>query len=552
VTIERARWPGTATQLEIVLEQAADAITVQGSDGQLVYANRSAARTLGYATPAELLATPLLRIMDRFELLDERGEPLPLTALPSRRALGGETPPAAVVRFRSRDTGEEHWSLVQATPVTDGDSGVRLVINTFQDITELKKTEQRLRLLADVGAVLGQSPDYQETLQGLAELVVPHLADWCVVDVVDSHGPRRVAVAHADAAKRALAEEIERRYPRDPDQSSGLNTVMSTGEPALTPTVTREMLRSVAVDDEHLELLERAGIGSAAIVPLVARGQVLGAMSVLRAPGATPYSEADLPLLEELARRAALSIDNARLLDEANEAVRLRDDFLAMASHDMRTPLSVILANVQLARRKLGSDQAAEAARHLEAAERTTQKMTGLVGELMDVTILRSGRPLPLSHDPVDLTALAAGFADEYQRMSERHVIAVSGVDRLVGEWDATRVERVLRNLIDNALKYSPDGGRITIAVSEEADASGGRWATICVADEGVGIPEDELPQLFEKYHRGSNTRELRGTGLGLAGSQAVIAQLGGTIEVSSRLGEGSSFTIRLPMRDRA
>ena len=545
--IDRAGWPGTAAELEMVLERAADAITVQREDGELIYANRAAAAAMGFDSPEQLLTTPASEILDRFAILDESGKELPWSDLPSRRALAGETGPPRIVRFRRRDDGEEHWSLVHATSVTNAGSGMRLVVNSFQDVTELKRSEQQLRILADVGAVLAQSSHSGDTLRRLAELVISELADWCMVDVVDGNGPRRVAVAHADPAKRELAAEIERRYPPDAERSSSLASAIRTGRAVVTTEVSREMLRAAAADEEHFQLLERAGIGSAVILPLIARGQVLGAMTLVRAPNRKPYSDADLPLLEELARPAALSVDNARLLEEANEAVRLRDDFLAMASHDMRTPLSVIVANIQLARRKLAAGQHADASRHLESAERTTQKMTGLVGELMDVTILRTGQQLPLRHERVDLAAIARAHAEDYQRMSDQHRVVVKAPATLVGEWDGSRVERVLRNLLDNALKYSPHGGDIRLEVTEETDASGRRWAAIAVEDEGVGIPEDELPQLFEKYHRGSNTRELRGTGLGLAGSRAVIEQLGGSIEVSSRLGVGSVFTVRLP-----
>lgn len=545
--IDRAGWPGTAAELEMVLERAADAITVQGPDGELVYANHSAAEAMGFASAAELLMTPASDLLDRFAILDESGNELPWSDLPSRRALAGESGPPRIVRFRRRDNGEEHWSLVQATAVTSAASGTRFVVNTFQDVTELKRSEQQLRILADVGSVLAQSNGSGDALRRLAELVITELADWCVVDVLDGSGPRRLAVAHADPAKRRLAEEIERRYPPDAERASSLASVVRTGRAIVTTEVSRETLRAAAADEEHFRLLEQAGIGSAVVLPLIARGQVLGAMTLVRAPTREPYSDADLPLLEELARRAALSVDNARLLEEANEAVRLRDDFLAMASHDMRTPLSVILANIQLARRKLAAGEHADASRHMESAERTTQKMTGLVGELMDVTILRAGHQLPLRHEHADLAAIARAHAEDYQRMSDQHRVVVSAPDTLVGEWDASRVERVLRNLLDNALKYSPHGGDIRLDVTEETDASGRRWAAIAVEDEGVGIPEDELPQLFEKYHRGSNTRELRGTGLGLAGSRAVIEQLGGSIEVSSRLGVGSVFTVRLP-----
>ena len=534
--------------LEMVLLHAADAITVMASDGTLVFANLAAARTLGFDSPEALLATPIREVMSHFDLLDEAGSPLPLDQLPSRRALAGQSGPPSVVRFRDV-AGDDHWSLVQAMPILDEAGAVRLVINTFQDVSQLKRSEQQLRLLADAGAVLGRSVDYQQALQELADLLVGTIADWCVVDVIEPNQPvTRVAVAHTDSAKLGLAEEIQRRYPTDPNAPGGVHDVMRTGNPTVITEVSEEVMRAAARDDEHFRLLKEAGIESAVIVPLRARGEVFGALTLVGSSALHRFTDADLPLIEELAGRAATAVDNARLLHEANEAIRMRDDFLAMASHDMRTPLAVVLANLQLARRRLVGQEAAhpEAIQNLDAAERTTHKLTGLVGELMDISILRSGQQLPLNRELVDLAAVADGTADEYRRLSAEYEIHTQLEERVVGTWDATRIERVLRNLIDNALKYSPDGGRIEVVVRSEDG-----WAVAEVTDHGVGIPEDELPLLFEKFHRGSNTRDLRGTGLGLAGSRAVVQQLGGTIDVRSRLGEGSTFVLRLP-RDGA
>ena len=535
--------------LETILLHAADAISVQAADGSLVYANRAAARTLGYDSPEELLGTPIREVMSRYELLDEEGNALALDQLPSRRALAGRSGPPSVVRFRDVASGNDHWSLVQAMPIADEAGGVRLVINSFQDVTQLKSTEHRLRLLADAGAVIGRSVDYQEALQKLADLLVGSISDWCVVDVLEPEQPAtRVAVAHADPAKRGLAEEIQRRYPTDPEAPGGVHDVIRTGIPTVVTEVSEDALRAAARDDEHLQLLQQVDIGSVIIVPLRARGEVFGALTLVGSAGRHRYTEADLPWIEELARRAATAVDNARLLHEANEAVRLRDDFLALASHDMRTPLAVILANLQLARRRLvGQDgEHREVLKNLDAAERTTQKLTGLVGELMDISILRSGQALPLSREPVDLAVVAETTVEEYRRLSAEYEITTRLEEGVVGEWDAIRIERVLRNLLDNALKYSPDGGSVEVVVRSDDG-----WALAEVTDHGVGIPEDELPLLFEKFHRGSNTRDLRGTGLGLAGSRAVVQQLGGTIDVRSRLGAGSTFAVRLP-RDSA
>ncbi len=536
--------PGQAG-LETVLLHAADAITVQAPDGSLVYANLAAARTMGFESPEALLATPIREVMSQFELLDEDGRPLPLDELPSRRALAGGSGPPGIVRFRDVASGDDHWSLVQAMPIMDDAGAVRLVINTFQDVTQLKRTEQQLRLLADAGSVIGRSEDYQDALQQLADMLVESICDWCVVDVLEANQPvTRVAVAHSDPAKRQLAEEIQRRYPTDPEAPGGVNDVIRTGVATVLTEVPQEALRAAARDDEHFRLLREAEIGSVVIVPLRARGEVFGALTLVGSAGRHRYTDADLPLIEELAGRAATAVDSARLLHEANEAVRLRDDFLAMASHDMRTPLAVILANLQLARRRLVGIEGenAEAIKNLDAAERTTHKLTGLVGELMDISILRSGQALPLNRGQVDLAAVVESTADEYRRLSAEYEITTRLEEGVVGDWDATRIERVLRNLLDNALKYSPDGGAVEVVVRSDDG-----WAVAEVTDHGVGIPEEELPLLFEKFHRGSNTRDLRGTGLGLAGSRAVVAQLGGTIEVRSRLGSGSTFTLRLP-----
>lgn len=533
-------------ELDLVLMHAADAVTVQAPDGSLVYANQSAARTLGFESPEVLLGTPLREVMSRYELLDEDGDPLPIEALPSRRALLGESGDPSVIRFREVNTGDDHWSLVQAIPILEDSGAVRMVINTFQDITQLKRSEQRLRLLADAGAVLGASVDYQETLQELADLLVRTIADWCVVDIVETGSvATRIAVSHVDPAKRHLAEEIQRRYPPDPGDPNGIHEVIRTGIPVLVPDVSEEALRAAARDEEHFQLLQSAGIQSAVIVPLRARGEVLGTMTLIGSSVRHRLTQADLPLVEELAGRAATAIDNARLLHEAQQAITLRDDFLAMASHDMRTPLAVILANLQLARRRLTGEETEreEIAKHLDTAERTTQKLTGLVGELMDISILRTGQPLPLTLEPADLGLVTQGVAAEYQRLSGNHEITTEIAPGVTGTWDAMRVERVLRNLLDNALKYSPGGGVIHITVRPEGES-----AIVEISDHGVGIPDDEVPHLFEKFHRGSNTRDLRGTGLGLAGSLAIVQQLGGTIEASSRLGEGSTFRLRLPL----
>lgn len=539
-------WAGSADDLEQVLRLAAGPITVQDASGRLVYANQAAARQVGFASAEEFLAAPIDEVVARYDLIDESGRPMPFDALPGRRALRGETEPAAIVGFRVKGDPIPRWSVIQATPVTE-DGHVRFVINAFQDITRLKDTEDRLRVLADAGAILADSVDYPSTLQSLAELVVPRLADWCVVDVVEASGLRRVAVAHPDPRKRALAEEVQRRYPSDPDRPGGVGDVIRTGQTQLISRVSDEMLAAAAHDDTHLGLLRALGLRSAVIVPLIARGQALGAITLAGDESGHVFEEADLPYLEDLARRAAVAVDNARLLHEAKEAIRLRDDFLAMASHDMRTPLQAILANIQLAARRLGREDADGAQReamrdNLAHAERSTGRLALLVGDLLDVAMLRSGHSLNLERSEADLAELLRRVAADHQAATRLHRIEVTGALDTPITTDPVRLERVLDNLIGNAVKYSPDGGEIVVEVTA-TDAE----VAVAVRDQGIGIPAADLAAIFEPYRRGSNATTLRGIGLGLSGSRDVIRELGGDISVESTEGEGSVFTARLP-----
>jgi PAS domain S-box-containing protein len=550
---DRARsattWIASRDQLATALLEAADGITIQDHHGAVVFANWAAARAMGLASPDELIRLSADELLDRYELLDTWGERFPMHDLPGRRAMRGEQSPEALIRFRERggDGVVDRWALVRATPVTDDDGAVQFVISSFQDVSAQKRIETSLRLLADAGSVLGRAGDYLETLQELARLLVPVVADWCVVDVLDpASNLRRAAVAHSDPEMLRLAEDAQRRYPPDMEQEGGVGEVLRSGTPRLYPIVSEAQLAEGAVDDEHLALLRLLDLRSVAILPIQARGSVLGALTLIRGHMAVPFSESELPFLEELARRAGAAVDSARLLHESHDALRMRDEFLAMASHDMRTPLAAIIGYLQLAERwaaEIRDPDGGKLHAYLTSAERMSQKLAALVGELMDISLLSSGQPLPLEEDPVDLVALARGVVDGYRRLSPIHRFRVVASARVTARGDRARLERVLDNLVSNAVKYSPDGGPIVVEVSG-TNAEG----LVEVRDKGLGIPAQELPRLFERFHRGSNVLRVRGTGLGLAGSLEVVRQLGGNITVESTEGAGSSFAVHVPL----
>jgi PAS domain S-box-containing protein len=307
-------------QLAAILAGVAEGITVQDRSGRLLYANDAAARLCGFASTAELLAASADEVVERFELFDETGAPFPLEHLPSRRVLDGQPAGETILRFRPRPGGEERWSMTSATAIRDESGEVVMAVSIFHDVTERKRSEDTARFLAAVNLELTRSLDYERTLRRVAELSVPTLADWCVVDVLDEEGRlRRLAVAHSDPAKVQLAEMLTQRYPEDASAPHGTPRILRTGRPELVPDISDEQLAAGARDAEHLEILRSLGLRSVIIVPLVARSRTLGTITLVAAESGRRYGRRDLELAQDLATRAALAVDNARLYREAQQ-----------------------------------------------------------------------------------------------------------------------------------------------------------------------------------------------------------------------------------------
>ncbi len=304
-------------QLTAALSTLAEAVTVQHAEGALIYANEAAARMLGYDSPRELLATPVEQVVAAFESTHEDGSPILLEDLPGRRVLAGAQPEPLVVRTINRATGEETWRMTKASGVYDRDGAVKLVVNVIEDITTVKRAEITQRLLVRAGDMLTASLNYEYTLQQVAELAVPQLADWCAVSMPDGHGNiRAVAVAHSDPEKVALARRIGERYPSHVDDPSGAAEVIRTGVSQVVDEVTDELLAAAAQDEEHLELLRGVGMRAGLVVPLSAAGKQLGALTLVSSESPRRFTDDDVALAEEIARRAGTAVSNARLYTE--------------------------------------------------------------------------------------------------------------------------------------------------------------------------------------------------------------------------------------------
>ncbi|MBI4494084.1 MAG: GAF domain-containing protein [Chloroflexi bacterium] len=442
----------------------------------------------------------------------------------------------------------------QAGPALEA---ARLHAESERRRAEAEAAQRRLAFLAEASNAVTGSLDYEATLATVARLAVPSLADYCMVDLVRADGSLGlVAVAHANPAREELLRELRRCYPPDSNGPHPVARVLRTGQPELIPEFSDPLLETIAQDAEHLRLAQELGSKSFLVAPLVTRGRTLGVIS-FASDSHRRYGPADLALAEDLAHRCALAIDNARLYQEVQQALRTRDEFLAAVTHDLKNPLTIIKGHVQLLQRRAGRASMEGLADGLGKIDAGARKMTALINELLDVASQQTGRPLALDRRPTDLVALVRQAVAEHQQVTQRHRLRVeTTVAEATGLWDAARLERVLGNLLSNAIKYSPEGGEIAVRIAREEAGSveegkAEAWALVAVRDQGLGIPRADLDRVFERFQRGGNVAgRIPGTGLGLAGVRQIVEQHGGCIGVESQEGVGSTFTLRLPLAD--
>jgi signal transduction histidine kinase len=286
--------------------------------------------------------------------------------------------------------------------------------------------------------------------------------------------------------------------------------------------------------------------------PVASRsGEVLGGLFFGHAePGV--FTERAEQILVAIAAQASVALDNARLYRATRDAVRLRDEFLAAVSHDLKNPLGAVKGTAQLlhrAVRRLDTPEAERIGDGLRRIDAIVTRMTRSIDSLLDITRVQMGQPLPLDRRPTDLVALAREVLDEQRPSADRHQLRLdASLPEVVGAWDSARLERVLENLVSNAVKYSPDGGEITIEIRLEREADQ-PWAVLAVRDQGIGIPAADLPRIFARFERAGNVvGQIPGTGIGLTAVRQVVEQHGGRIAVDSEEGVGTTFTVRLPL----
>ncbi len=410
------------------------------------------------------------------------------------------------------------------------------------ELAERKQIEQNLRFLAEASKILASSLDYQTTLTNVTQLAVPHIADWCTVDMKKEHGIQQLALAHVDPQKVAWARELNRKNPPDPQDSYGLPNVLRTGISEFYPDIPDDLLVASARNDEELDLLRKLGLTSSMTVPLLVQGKAIGAITFIIAESGRHYSHTDLSMAEELASRAALAIENARLYSEAQDAIRLRDEFIATASHELRTPLTSLKMYTQVLLKQFVKQGDESLIRSLTKMNMQIGKLAALIEDLLNVSKLEHGK-LAFHEEAFDLSETVKETVEQLQH-GIRHTIHIEGEITEPVWGDKERIGQVLTNLLTNAVKYSPKADAVVVRIADEPG-----MAVVNVQDFGIGIALEHQQHIFDRFYRVNDPEEKTypGLGIGLHIAHEIIARHNGTMSVVSAKGQGSTFCFTLP-----
>jgi signal transduction histidine kinase len=412
---------------------------------------------------------------------------------------------------------------------------------------------KRLLRLADVSRALFEAThDHDSVLKTVADVASDAVGDSCLLSLLSEDGKALhfAAMATRNEELRPAMEELRAvNHARPIPADEGLNgQVLRTGKPLRVNGLT--LPHASVAESSHRAAIARLPAHCALLVPLRAAERVFGVLSVARYEPGRHYSAEDEAFLQEIADRAALAVEKTRLYREAREAVKHRDDFLSIAGHELRTPMTAALLQVQGLSRLLARQPASLGSAlpgfedKLETLQRQMRRLRTLVDRLLDISRISAGQ-LSLEVEAFDLGALAREVIERASQdhPSRRDAVLLRSEGPVVGRWDRLRIDSVVTNLVSNALKYG-EGSPVDVRVAQE-----GPYARLEVRDRGIGIPPEQQARIFSKFERAVSPRHYGGFGLGLWIAHQIVELHGGHIDVSSRLGEGATFVVRLPLR---
>ncbi|HET8796492.1 MAG TPA: ATP-binding protein, partial [Thermoanaerobaculia bacterium] len=552
--IERELFDSITRQVrrtEAIIAGMSDGVLLVDGEGRVVFINPAGQRLLG----RDDVGVPIFRQAEVYRLRDEHGRKLDPRELPAAQSLATGRPVHDVTVIIAREGSERVAVSMSATPLHE-DGQTTGVIVTFRDITERRALEEqmhvqaeRAQILADAGAFFSSNIEPAWVTQAIAERCAEVLGDWAAVILrtPESTELRVASIYHRDMASLGLAWSTIYRQPLIAGEGI-IGQVVATGYPSLTTNLGA----SLDVTSPGTYYASHGNLASLLVLPLRTRRELLGALVIAANSRDRAMTDDKLPLAEVLAERAALAIENAKLYTEQVEArrkvedlSRLKDEFLSIASHELRTPVTSIKGYTQLAKMLIKEGDLSTSHEYLDVALDQIDRMSRLILELLDVSRIETGR-LEIRRAPIAWPRFVRDVVQRHHTaVSERRFhLSVPGEAKQVNG-DPDRLEQVLGNLLENAIKYSPDGSDVTVTVEDRDDTF-----VTAVCDRGIGIPADELGQVFERFHRGRQVSSTNygGLGLGLYITKQIVERHGGTIWVDSKEGQGTTFYFSLPI----
>jgi PAS domain S-box-containing protein len=533
-----------ARRLAAIVESSDDAIVSKDLNGIVLSWNQAAERMFGY-TAEDMIGTSIRRIIPADRQSEED------TVLESIRA-GRRVDHFETIR-RTRDGRLVPISLT-VSPILDANGTVIGASKIARDISDRKRAEQqaaritqRDAFLAEATLTLTSSLDYEETLRALSYLAVPFLGDYCAFDVVNTEGGiARVATAHVVPGKAQAAEDLRARYDDD-DASTSPRSVIRTRRKSFVREVTDQMIVAIARgDEERLARIRSLGLVSYLCIPMMAHDHVLGAMTVANAESGRRFTDEDVRTAEDLATRTALAIETAQSYQQLQSANRLKDEFLATLSHELRTPLNAVLGYARML--QSGAIAQEKVPQALEVIDRNAGALAQIVEDVLDVSRIVLGKAR-LNVQPTDVAAVVEDAVATVQPAVDAKGLTLKcylGHGTATVSGDHSRLQQVIWNILSNAVKFTPRGGKIDVRVTQNES-----HVDVVVQDTGIGFAPSFQPHVFERFRQAESgtTRLHGGLGLGLAIARHIVEMHGGTIDAASGgEGKGATFTVSLPL----
>lgn len=536
LALKSAELANKAADLSDFVENATIGLHWVGPDGTILWANQAELDLLGYSKH-EYVGRPISDFHADQPAIDDI----------LCRLTKGELLNNYEARLRAKDGSIKHVVI---------DSSVYFENGKFKhtrcftrDITEQKRLQDTNEFFASISLILSLSIDLETTLKKMASLAVSKLGDWCAIDLVGKDGPYQATVAHPDPKMLQLAQELRRKYPPNWDAPHGAPNVIRTGKAELYSDITPEQVTRSARDEDHLKIMLSLGMRSAMVIPIVARSKPIGALTLISTREGRRYTEADLSVAKELGQRAGFAIENSMLYQEAKSAIRIRDEFLSVASHELKTPITSLKLQLQLTKKKfkLGDGfipKPHDVERVIDISTVQVNRLEKLIEDLLDVSRIASGK-WSLQLEPVDLVELVNETISHHKEYLEQANCSVQfqTEKQLVVTCDRSKMVQVISNLLTNAAKYGA-GKPVHIAVEQTPDSS----ARLVVQDFGMGIPKDKQDKIFDRFERAIGHTNISGLGLGLFITREIVNAHKGTIRVESEPGDGSTFIVEIPL----